>query len=446
MDKFLKREKEFQELGRISKMLIRRDLALTELREKREKELEEMQEKAITLEKSRIALMNILEDVEEARNFAEIEKNKTSAIFENFPEGLLFFNKENIISSINPKVQEFFRLKEKKTTLIGKSIKDLEEIPSLIPLIKVLGEEIKILYRKTLLLKTNLILEVSVIPVFTKERENKGKLIILRDVTREKDVERLKTEFVSIVAHQLRTPLSVIKWTLRMILDKDVGKIDEEQEELLEKTYQSNERMIKLINDLLSVARIEEEKFLGAVQKQDIVEILEKDFCLFKQIAQKNGLKFEFQKPEEKLPKIKLNSEKISLAFHNLLDNTIQYTGSGGAIKVSVKNLKEQKQILISIADTGIGVPKEQQGKIFKKFFRGENALKENTDGTGLGLFIAKNIIEAHNGKIWFESPPPSASVSETEGALSVAYSNGEDAKEGKKENPGTIFYCALPY
>ncbi|PIZ01144.1 hypothetical protein COY61_00570 [bacterium (Candidatus Gribaldobacteria) CG_4_10_14_0_8_um_filter_33_9] len=417
MDKFLKREKEFQELDRISKMLIRRDLVLTELREKREKELEELREKTITLEKSRIALMNILEDVEKARNLAETEKNKTSAIFENFPEGLIFFDKENKISSINSKVQELFHLKEKKIRLIGQNIKDLKNYFSLIPLIEILGEEIKVFYQKILLIKTNLILEVSVIPVFTKERENKGKLIILRNVTREKNIERLKTEFVSIAAHQLRTPLSAIKWTLRMILDEDMGKINGEQRGILEKTYQSNERMIKLINDLLNVARIEEGKFLCKLQKQDIVKVLEEVFILFEQTAQKKGLKFEFQKPEEKLPEIKLDVEKISLAFHNLIDNAVNYTDSGGEVKIAIENLTEQKQILISIADTGIGIPIEKQDRVFNKFFRGENAMREETEGTGLGLFIAKNIIEALHGKIWFES----------------------------KENNGTTFYCAFP-
>lgn len=428
MNKFLKKEEEFKELDRIAKMLIKRDLALSELQAKREEEIKEIKEKTIRLEKTRIALMNILEDAEVARNFAEIEKNKTSAIVENFPEGLLFFNKENKISSINPEAQSLFNLDAKKTILIGKSIENLKEIPSLLPLVKILGEEIKILYREILTLKQNLILEVSVISV-KNEKEDIGKLVILRNVTREKNIERLKTEFVSIVAHQLRTPLSAIKWTLRMILDKDMGKITEEQEELLEKTYQSNERMIKLINDLLNVARIEEGRFLGAIKKQDISEALEKDLILFKQAISKNGLKFEFQKPEEELPKIKFDSEKISVAFHNLIDNAIQYTNSNGAIKVSIKNLKEQRQILISFEDTGIGIPQEQQSKVFKKFFRGENAMREKPDGSGLGLFIAKNIIEAHNGKIWFESPPSSI----------------KDIKAAEK-NPGTVFYCAFPY
>ncbi|MBU2578598.1 hypothetical protein KKA09_00535 [Patescibacteria group bacterium] len=417
MDKFLKKEKELQELDRIAKMLIRRDLALSELKEKREKELQEIKEKTISLEKTRIALMNILEDVESARNVAEVEKNKTSAIIENFPEGLLFFDKENKISSINPNIPVLFGFDTKETILTGKSIEDLEKIPCLIPLLKILGKEVKILYREILPLNTNLILEVSVIPI-KGEKENIGKLVILRDVTREKTVERLKTEFVSIAAHQLRTPLSAIKWTLKMILDEDVGKIVGEQKELLEKTYQSNERMIKLINDLLNVARIEEGRFLYKVQEHDVIEILEKVVVLFEQIAIKNKLKFEFQKPEQELPKIKLDAEKISLAFHNLIDNAVLYTNPGGTVKVSVENLKEQKQILISIKDTGIGIPNDQQNKVFKKFFRGENAVREETDGTGLGLFIAKNIIEANNGKIWFES----------------------------SKNKGTTFYCAFPY
>jgi len=227
----------------------------------------------------------------------------------------------------------------------------------------------------------------------------------------------MKTEFVSIAAHQLRTPLSAIKWTLRMILDGDLGPLPKEQREFLEKTYQSNERMIRLINDLLNVTRIEEGRFLYQPEKKDIIEIAKKIIDPLKVIAERKGLQFIFKKPSQKIPQPKVDAEKISLVFQNLIDNAISYTNPGGKVEVSIKYLKDKKEILVSTKDTGIGIPKDQHQRVFSRFFRGSNAIRAETEGTGLGLFIAKNIVEAHGGKIWFES----------------------------EENKGTTFYFTLP-
>lgn len=377
---------------------------ITEIKELKERSEKKIKERTKELRESRIALLNILEDAEYARALAETERDKTLTIIENFPEGLLFFDQQGVLNSINPIALEFFDLKKKHLhLLIGKDLQTLKEISSFNLLVKILDEKIKIIYRRELKLKNNLILEVSSIPVL-KEKEKIGTIISLRDITREKVVQQLKSEFVSITAHQLRTPLSAIKWTLKMLLDGDIGKITEEQKDLLSKTYQSNERMIKLINDLLNIARIEEGRFLYKLQKQDIIEIIEKINFLFGETIQKKKIKFNFEKPKEQIPELKIDSEKIELAIQNLIDNAVQYTSIGGQVEVIVKYLKDKKSILIQIKDTGIGIPKEQQKRVFSRFFRGENAIRKETKGTGLGLFIAKNIIESHGGKIWFES------------------------------------------
>ncbi len=349
---------------------------------------------------TREALLNILEDVEEARKEAEEERDKTLAIIENFPEGLLFFGGENELSSINPKARDFFNLEPEN--ILGKDIGALRKISSLQPLMEILGEELEV-YQKELKIREGLVLEVSTIAI-TSAEEKVGALVILRDVTREKIIERLKTEFVSIAAHQLRTPLSAIKWTLRMILDGDLGEIQQEQRKFLEGTYGSNERMIKLINDLLNVTRIEEGRFLYDIKSQDIIDIVKKVIDSLKQIAKRKRVKFSFKIPKKEIPQVEVDSEKISLAIQNLVDNAIHYTKSGGEVKVSLSYSKKEKQILFSVKDTGIGIPKEQQRRVFTRFFRAANAIRAETEGTGLGLFIAKNIVEAHGGKIWFES------------------------------------------
>jgi len=377
----------------------------------RTKDLEEQTQK---ITESRIALMNILEDAEEAKIEAEQERDKTLAIFKNFPEGILFFNEDNNLSSVNSKVKDFLDLDIEK--IIGKSIEELKENPKLDSLIKVLGTEMEEIYGKELELRDDLILEISAIPIMRKKRRG-GMLIILRDITREKTVERLKTEFVSISAHQLRTPLSGIKWTLKMLLDGDLGKISEEQKEFLEKTYKNNERMIRLINDLLNVTRIEEGRFLYDIKNQNIVEMVEEIIVSCKAAAGRKRIEIELKKINNGIPEVKIDTEKMGIVIQDLVDNAIHYTEPGGKVNVSIEYLKDQNNILILVADNGIGIPKNQQKRIFKRFFRGVSATKMETVGTGLGLFIAKNIVESHGGKIWFESI----------------------------ENKGTTFYFTIP-
>jgi len=407
-----KREKEITELDRIAKMLVRRDFELLEFREKREAELQELEKKTKELEESRTALMNILEDVEEERGRAEEEKNKTLAVITNFADGLLVFDKEGKLSLINPQAEDFFDVKSRD--IVDRPILELSTFPTVEPIVRIAGKEIKGVFRKEVQIREDLVLEVSTIPIM-REEEKLGTLIILHDITREKTIERMKTEFVSLAAHQLRTPLSAIKWTLRMLLDGDLGKITEEQKDFIEKTYKSNERMITLINDLLDVTRIEEGRYLYKPVLADVEPIVQFVTNSYQEEIKKKKIRFEFKKPEEGLPKIKLDVEKIRLAIDNLIENAIRYTPAYGKVMVSLEHKKGG--IEFSVKDTGVGIPKDQQGRIFTKFFRAANVMRMATEGTGLGLFITKNIIEAHGGKIWFES------------------------EEGK----GTTFYFAIP-
>jgi PAS domain S-box-containing protein len=374
--------------------------ALTEnLKAEVNRQTQELQIKVKELEDTRKALLNILEDVNQEKKKAEEEREKTLQIINNFADGLLVFDREGKLSLINPIAEKFFGIEGKN--ILGKSTNELASLSSFKPLIELLGFELKKIFRKELIQRENLILEVTTLEMWS-EKEKIGVLVILHDITREKMVEKMKTEFVSVAAHQLRTPLSAIKWTLRLLLDGDLGKITETQREFLEKTYKSNERMILLINDLLNVTRIEEGRYLYNLTLIDFESTIESLVNSYKEEVEKRNLKLEFQKPKEKLPLIKADPEKIKLAIQNLIENSIKYTPEGGRILISLK--KNKNLITFSIKDTGVGIPKDQQQRVFSKFFRAENAIKMNTEGSGLGLFITKNIIEAHGGKIWFES------------------------------------------
>ena len=372
---------------------------MTEAKKSRELLEERVERRTKDLEESRTALMNILEDVEEAKRAAEEEKDRTMALISNFTDGLLFFDKRNRLSLINPKAQSIFCTKAGEVT--GKHMASLGEIEKMRPLKEMLGDDIRDVSREEMALNQNLIVEISTISVL-KQGEQTGTLVIVHDVTREKMVEKLKTEFVSLSAHQLRTPLSAIKWTLKMFLEGDLGKITEEQKEYLGKTYQSNERMIGLINDLLNVTRIEEGRYLYKLEAADPAVLVQDVVDSLKEQIKNRNIKFTFLKPKKKISEIKADEEKIKLVIYNLLANALAYTPQGRSISIFIE--EEGGEVKIGVKDEGIGIPKDQQGRIFTKFFRGANAMKVDTGGSGLGLYISKNIVEAHGGSIWFES------------------------------------------
>lgn len=240
------------------------------------------------------------------------------------------------------------------------------------------------------------------------EHEYAAKLLVRRDIElsqaneRLEELDQIKSEFVSIVAHQLRTPLSAIKWILKLLLDEDLGKINEEQKKFLQKGYESNERLIHLINDMLNVSRIDAGKFKYIFTYSPLDKIVEDVISEIQEMAEKKHITITFLEMEKSLPLIRLDTEKIRLVLQNIMDNAIKYTPIGGKIIVKIK--KKGKEALFSVQDSGIGIPDDQKKSIFTKFFRGTNAAKIQTEGSGLGLFISKNIIQKHWGKIGFES------------------------------------------
>lgn len=387
-----RRERELKEMDRTAKMLIRRDLDLNEITEKRETELVELKE-------SKHALMDMLQEIKDSKKRIEEERDKTMAIFANFTDGLLLFNKENRLEAINYQAENF--LSVKAGDVVNKTIPEILNIPIIGFLVKNLGQDLTTVSRRGLEMRKDLFLEISGVPM-KKDQEKWAVLIILHDVTREKMVEKTKTEFVSIAAHQLRTPLSAIKWTLKTLLEGEMGVLSAEQKNYLEKTYKTNESMIDLVNDLLSVAKIEEGKILYNRILSDMESVIKSGLELCKEEINKKKLEVVFIKPPDKLPDVLIDMEKMKLVVQNLLENAIKYTPAGGKIKVEIRQNKGELEF--SIKDSGMGILPENKDRMFTKFFRSADAIKRETDGSGLGLFIAKNIVEAHEGRIWYES------------------------------------------
>ncbi len=217
----------------------------------------------------------------------------------------------------------------------------------------------------------------------------------------EKDTSQ---DLVSMSAHQLRTSLSAVKWILKMLIDKDAGPLTLEQENLLGKAYESNERMISLVGDMLNISKLEDIENSYHFEKQDISPLVESVLFEFMSETKKRGIELIFLKATSSLPEVSIDGNKMRIVLENLIENAIKYSDDDDKIFVSISTYEDN--LIVSVKDNGIGIPDEVQGKIFTKFYRAPNAASKISVGSGLGLFSAKKIVERHSGKIWFENSP----------------------------------------
>jgi len=226
-------------------------------------------------------------------------------------------------------------------------------------------------------------------------------VIITDSFERLAEANRMKSEFVSIVSHQLRSPLSNLRWALELLMSGKIGKIEEKQLEYFTILKENSNRMKELIEDLLIVSRIETAKLLIKKMEfslEDLVKELIKELTPF---ALASNVEIKFLNKED-LPKVFADPSQIRLVIENLLDNAIRYIKGIGVVEIKIES--QEKNIYFEIKDNGVGIPKEEQKYIFQKFFRSENVLKYQTQGSGLGLYISKAIIEKLGGEIGFKS------------------------------------------
>ncbi len=214
--------------------------------------------------------------------------------------------------------------------------------------------------------------------------------------------DKIKSEFMSIATHQLKSPMAKMKWALQAIMSANLTCITPQQKELLDTAYDTNEKMIRLVSDLMGVKETEESTLGYNFKNSSIEEVIKKTIENFKIPAEQKRVILEFINTSPGLPPLTIDPWKINLALGNLIDNAISYTPEGGKIEIKLESFGNS--VRISVKDSGIGIPEAEKGKIFTKFFRADNALKVKQGGTGLGLYIAKNIIKVHGGELWFNS------------------------------------------
>jgi two-component system sensor histidine kinase VicK len=244
-------------------------------------------------------------------------------------------------------------------------------------------------------------------------------------VTTDQEIDKAKNEFVTLASHQLRTPPTAVKWYTESLLSHPAN-LDEKQKKYLHEIYRSNKRMIYLVNSLLNISRIELGTFVVDTSLTDMRDgirvILEE---LVPMIKEKNlSIYKHFDEP---LPLISIDPRLMIIILQNLISNAIKYTPFGGSITIGL-TISPEKDMVFSVSDTGCGIPADQQKKIFTKLFRADNANDYDPDGSGLGLYITKSIIDQTGGKIWFESTEGSGT------AFHVSYS----LEKGMKGKRGT--------
>ncbi len=366
------------------------------------------------LELSKKSLMEALEDLNKNRKIIEGEKNKTASIIANFSDPIIVLDRDNRVSLFNEPAKNVLGLTDGD---LGKEVLSrenfsLENFKEIVrkrfdfkKLRKPAKEEIISLEELNLVSEENgeeSTFKVITVNIVDKQKEYGGTMKIFYDVTREKKIDKMKSDFISIAAHQLRTPLSAIKWSSGMLLKGDMGEVNAEQADLLQKSYDSNERMINLVNDLLNVSRIEEGRFGYNFKDIELKEITKIILETSSQVIEKNKIDVSIDENINRL-KICADKEKLLLAIQNLFDNALKYTPVGGKIEMKLKEQGEDV-VIISIKDSGVGIPKKDLPQVFSKFFRASNVMLMQTEGTGLGLFIVKNIIEKHGGSIELKS------------------------------------------
>ena len=372
-----------------------------------------------------IAVRKILKDEERLREEIREERDIAKAIVASMGEGLLVLDTNYKIKLINPTAEKLLETTSKEAVgqewaefgkaYIGNTPIPFNKRSAVISLKKGMVKITRIADDHYYVTRSGRKFPVVAITApLTHNDQVIGIVKVFHDASREKDIDRMKTEFISLASHQLRTPLSAIKWFIELLTGLKAGPLTAEQNEYIKNISMSTQRMIELVNSLLNISRIESGRIIVEPKPTYILELVNQMVNQLKKKIDTKKIKFIIS-THERLPAINIDPRLIGHVYQNLIDNAIKYTPDGGKVTVFVS--KKDQEIVSQISDSGYGIPQSEQAKIFQKFFRATNIVRHETQGTGLGLYLVKSIIESSGGKIWFKS----------------------------EENKGTTFWFSIP-
>lgn len=341
------------------------------------------------------------------------EEARVEALIGSIGDGVIACDKDGLITFINKKSEDIFGYSSAEA--VGRSYYEiwraLDNKGAIIPLEERLfyralkkkeALSIPIGSRIYILRKDGSRIPVAptVAPVIVNGKVE-GAIVVIRDVAKDVEVDRMKTEFLSLVSHQLLTPSGSIKWLSELLLGGDFGALNEKQTKSMRGIYDSNESMIGLVNSLLNVSRIESGRLTVEPKPSNLREVAAAVIAELKNQTE-NKRQSLVIKSDADLPDISIDPKLIREVYKNLLTNAIKYTPANGSISVDIR--KTGNSIVSEVRDSGYGIPEKDKARVFNKFYRGENILSVEKDGNGLGLYLVKQIVDVSGGKIWYES------------------------------------------
>jgi len=329
------------------------------------------------------------------------EQKQTVAILESVAEGLVVVNNKGEVVMMNPAAERLLAVKQEDR--IGKPLLETlgdEQLVSLVQDAKDGNREIIIRAKQEQIKR---VLRASNAMITDEDGSTIGMVAVLSDVTRQRELEELKSEFVSKVSHDLRTPIVAMRHALSILIDQVTGPLSDEQQKFLEIVQRNLEQLTTLIDDLLDLSKLEAKKITLNLKPSSLTEVVNMVCQSLEAWAQSKSITLSKRLPE-RLPNVMCDPDQIRRVLTNLIGNAIKFTPKQGRVTIDVKHDVAQHTITLSVADTGVGILAEDIPKLFQKFQQVGERTHTDIAGTGLGLAIAKEIVELHHGRIWAES------------------------------------------
>ncbi len=330
------------------------------------------------------------------------DKKNTDAVIRSIAEGLVIVDAQGRVVMMNPAAEKLLGVSKKEK--VGKSILENLKEEQLVSLVNESQDkddkEIELVSQKD---DTKRTLRASSAVIENENGQSIGMVSVLSDITKQKELDQLKANFVSNITHELRTPLVAIDKSIALILAKNAGDISSAQEEFLSIAQRNIKRLSIMINDLLDLSKLEAGKMKINALPTSIAFVIEEAVGSLINWSKTKSIGIE-KKIENGLPQVNIDGDRIIQVLTNLIGNAIKFTPANGNIIIEASLRSEGREVMITVQDNGVGISKEDLPNIFNKFYQAGERVASDINGTGIGLSIVKEIVELHGGKIWVES------------------------------------------